>query len=202
MKRSRDESRVKCENGDCGGGGAGAGGYGGSLRAGAANAPPQSDLQLIGRILDHTTFERASGGRMLCVDIDTWMTDAYRCNLWWLQLRNVDDVESVERRKLMIKGVPLGAPHGNVSPIAIENGSQGRIRFSRMKIALFESGDDKGWEMISGTPPAWFANVWKESELSKSGGPKGELLAAEFKLAKIFTTKAEVCGIQRDWAVM
>ena len=60
--------KIKTE--DDGGSGGSSGGSGNSaVRAGEANAPPKSDLVLVGKILDNPApeYEAASGGRMMKV---------------------------------------------------------------------------------------------------------------------------------------
>ena len=69
------------------------------MRAGGANAPPLSNLVLVGKILDNPPpeYQAASGGRMMKIAAEVWMTDLYRCNQWWIALPNVEDVGDVNR---------------------------------------------------------------------------------------------------------
>jgi hypothetical protein len=110
----------------------------------------------------------------------------------------------------MIKAIPLSAPTGAYSLVDVASGSQGRMRMEGMKLALFSSGGSDGWDMLAGTPPAWFGDIWDKSECSqhldstdqksRRGGDKStSALANQFKNAKIFVTHAQVLQQQRDW---
>ncbi len=229
IKTEEDDSgssgakNVKDEGGGGGGGGGGSsGGAGGnniSLRTGGC-APPDSDLVLVGRILDGPNppiFEVASGGRMINAHVETWMSDLYRSSQWYIELPNVEDVADVNRRKIKVKAIPLGAPT-TPSPVGVANGSQGRLRLEGMRLALFSSGhgsggeeqgdeDQDGWEMISGTPNAYFTNIWNNSTATPGDGRdrRGEnrdKLADEFKKAKVYITQAQVLEEQRDWLLV
>ena len=136
------------------------------------------------------------------------MTDLYRCNEWWIALPNVEDVGDINRRRLMIKVIPLGAPLTS-SLVGVENGSQGRMRMEAIKLALFLGDSGRGaWNMLAGTPPAWFANVWDKSKSFQHDkdytqhSSECNQLANEFKNAKIYVTKPEVLQQQRDWLVV
>ena len=37
---------------------------------------------------------------MVNVSVETWMTDLYRCNQWWIALPNVEDVSDVNRGRV------------------------------------------------------------------------------------------------------
>ena len=97
---------------------------------------------------------------MLQVTVEAWMTDLYRSAHWWIELPNVEDVGDVNRGRLKVKAVPLGFTGSSL--VSVENQSQGRMRLEGIRLALFSSGgsSDLDGEMISGTPPAWFARVW------------------------------------------
>ena len=130
------------------------------------------------------------------------MTDLYRCNEWWIALPNVEDVGDINRRRLMIKAIPLGAPQAS-SLVGVGNGSQGRMRMEAIKFALFTSDRDRGaWNMIAGTAPAWFGNVWDKSKTHRQHPEECNQLANEFKNAMIYVTKSEVLQQQRDWLVV
>ena len=169
------------------------------MRRGGANRP--NDLRPVGKILSSPSpkINRASGGSTLKVTVDTWLTDVYRCSEWWIELPNIDDVESEVRRKIMIKACPLGAPT-NASVVAVEDGAQGRMRMDDIKLVLFigNSGDDVGnadvdhWGLISCTPPTWFANVWH----ARAGN--GQLID-ELKHAKVYVRRVWEQNEQRDW---
>lgn len=132
---------------------------------------------------------------MVNVSVETWMTDLYRCNQWWIALPNVEDVSDVNRGRVMIKAIPLSAPTGAYSLVDVASGSQGRMRMEGMKLALFGSGNSDGWDMIAGTPPAWFTDIW----VRVRGNDRSDALANQFKNAKIFVTHAQVLQQQRDW---
>ena len=135
------------------------------------------------------------------VTAETWMTDLYRCNEWWIALPNVEDVGDVNSRRIMIKAIPLGAPQTS-SLVGVENGSQGRMRMEAIKLALFLSDRNRGaWNMIAGTAPAWFANVWDKSK-TRQHPSECDQLANEFNNAKIYVTKNQVLQQQRDWLVV
>ena len=189
--------------GDGGGGGGNSGGGGGSsgIRAGLAHAPPSSDLVAVGIILAQPSpkYQAGSGGRMVNVSVETWMTDLYRCNQWWIALPNVEDVSDVNRGRVMIKAIPLSAPTGAYSLVDVASGSQGRMRMEGMKLALFGSGNSDGWDMLAGTPPAWFATIWDKSSIRRCDDESTSALANQFKNAKIFVTHAQVLQQQRDW---
>mmetsp|Transcript_12188 Transcript_12188/g.21732 ORF Transcript_12188/g.21732 Transcript_12188/m.21732 type:complete len:216 (-) Transcript_12188:568-1215(-) len=203
-------------NGGKGGGVSGGGGGGSSessggrrttLRTGESDRPP-SDLVLVGRILGAPSpeYHAASGGKMVKVHVETWMTDLYRSNQWWIELPNVEDVADVSRRKVIVRAMPLGAPTGS-SPVGVANGSQGRMRMEGIKLALF--GNRDGWDMIFGTPPAWFVEIWnktkdaeRESDWSEKCSHTGDRLADEFKNAKVYVTQAQVLQEQRDWLIV
>ncbi len=79
-----------------------------------------------------------------------------------------------------------------------------------MKLALFGSDGSDGWDMLAGTPPAGFADIWDHSESrvhldytdqKRLGGndSSSSALANQFKNAKIFVTHAQVLQQQRDW---
>ena len=71
-----------------------------------------------------------------------------------------------------------------------------------IKLALFRSDRDRGaWNMIAGTAPAWFGNVWDKSK-TRQHPEECNQLANEFKNAKIYVTKPEVLQLQRDWLVV
>eukprot|EP00986_Skeletonema_menzelii_P007885 scaffold3134_cov111-Skeletonema_menzelii.AAC.3 len=78
-----------------------------------------------------------------------------------------------------------------------------------MTLALF-LGDScrEAWNMIAGTPPAWFANIWDKSksrlheDWPLQHSRECNQLANEFKNAKIYVTKPEVLQQQRDWLVV
>ena len=160
MKRDPDGDG----GGDGGNSGGGSGGSG--IRAGLAHALPSSDLVAVGIILAQPSpkYQAGSGGRMVNVSVETWMTGLYRCNQWWIALPNVEDVSDVNRGRVMIKAIPLSAPTGAYSLVDVARGSQGRMRMEGMKLALFGSGGSDGWDMLAGTPPAWFADIWDHSE--------------------------------------
>ncbi len=126
----RSKIKKDPDSGDGGGGGSGdSGGGGGSgMRAGLAHAPPSSDLVAVGIILAQPSpkYQAGSGGRMVNVSVETWMTDLYRCNQWWIALPNVEDVSDVNRGRVMIKAIPLSAPTGAYSLVDVASGSQGR----------------------------------------------------------------------------
>jgi hypothetical protein len=92
----------------------------------------------------------------------------------------------------MIKALPLGAPTA-ASLIAVEDGAQGRMRMDGIKLALFVAASGQHWEVISGTPPTWFARVWNRTPFN------GEQLAAEFKHAKLYVKRTWDQNEQRDW---
>lgn len=178
------------------------------LRTGEATEPSASDLVLVGKILGDAAhppeFHEASGGHMVKAQVETWMTDLYRSSPWWIELPNVEDVTSVERRQVKVKAIPLGAPPTS-SLVGVANGNQGRMRLEGMQLALFGSGggvdgeDDDlvAWDAVSGTPPAWFANVWDKAKEST-----GDQLANEFKNAKVYVTRSQVLEEQRDWLLV
>ena len=198
--------------GDDGSGSESSGGGGGdsrrppSLRTGGAPNPP-SDLVLVGKILDDEPnnspeFQAASGGKMIKADVETWMTDLYRSSHWWIELPNVEDVADVNRGRVKVKAVPLGAPTTS-SIVGLANGSQGRIKLEGMKLTLF-GGDERndGWDILSGTPPAWFAQLWNEPRMRTEMEERGRRLAREFKNAKIYVSRSQVLDVQRDWLVV
>ncbi|KAL9185272.1 hypothetical protein ACHAXT_003049 [Thalassiosira profunda] len=210
---------------DGGGGGSGGGSANPHVRAGECPAPP-SDLVLVGRIVDPApTLETAAGGKMLEANVETWMTDLYRSGHWWIELPNVEDVSDVNRGRLMINAVCLGFTGSSL--VSAETASQGRMRLEGVHLALFggegsstgggSGGGSSGWEMISGTPPAWFAQVWNravascppprwsgDSEPEVEGGSPSERdeFANEFKNAKVYLSQAQVLQQQRDWLLL
>jgi hypothetical protein len=193
---SFSKARVKMEPDSGGGGGGGDSDGGGSngsdntVRSGDADSPP-SDLVLVGKIVDHPApvLERGSGGKIVRVHVDTWMIDLYRSSPWWIELPNVDDVV-IRYRKVMVKVVPLVDP-SNHSIIGAENGTQGRIRFADVSLALYMNGIDSstssipadGWDMISGMPPVLFSKAWDK---------RIQLVAGEFKNGKVYITREQL----------
>ena len=178
-----------------------------SLREGSANRP--SDLVLVGKILDIPVpeFQSSGVGKRIKVAVRTWMVDLYRASEWWIELPNVDDVVDEHRRKVMVRakcngfisysdsgehvGPPTEVPVSSLSSVA--NGSHGSACLQGINLLLYCDGDprDMGWDMVSGTPPAWFAAIWNR--------PVSTPLADEFKGAKVYVTKDRVLNEQREW---
>eukprot|EP00592_Proboscia_alata_P010324 CAMPEP_0194355266 /NCGR_PEP_ID=MMETSP0174-20130528/3207_1 /TAXON_ID=216777 /ORGANISM="Proboscia alata, Strain PI-D3" /LENGTH=245 /DNA_ID=CAMNT_0039124483 /DNA_START=103 /DNA_END=840 /DNA_ORIENTATION=+ len=198
-------------------GGGGGGGGGGrrndvgasdacnSLRQGGCGERP-SNLVPVGRIVRTPSpeFENGSGGKMVKVHVETWVSDSYNINEWWIELP-MDDAMAVERRNIMIQVFPLPPNGMRSSLVQVQNGGQGRLLLEDIKLALFEDGVD-GWDMISGTPPAWFASLWDTKRLScvKSSSltprpSQAAQMADVFKGATVHVTLDDLLNHQRDW---
>lgn len=216
-----DDEEEDNNNNDDGGGGDGIATSGAprtSLRTGGSNKP--RNLVLVGRILGAPTpeFQPSIVGKNMSVAIVTWITDLYRDLEWWIELPNVEDAASVDRHKVMIRAKCVGFLTPPVSSlIEVANGSCGRIRMEGINLLFWregdpnvEAGDDSdsdtsnsvlnsGWDMIVGTPPAWFARMW-DNFASNPNDHSRQQLANEFKGAKVYLTKSHVLqGQQRDW---
>eukprot|EP01083_Nonionella_stella_P161060 527128_1 len=179
-----------------------------SLREGSANRP--SDLVLVGKILDIPVpeFQSSGVGKRIKVAVRTWMVDLYRASEWWIELPNVDDVVDEHRRKVMVRakcngfisysdsvehvGPPSEVPVSSLR--SVTNGRHGSACLQGINLLLYCNGDpfdNMGWDMVSGTPPAWFAAIWNR--------PGSAPLADEFKGAKVYVTKDRVLNEQREW---
>jgi len=179
-----------------------------SLRAGSANRP--SDLVLVGKILDIPVpeFQTSGVGKRIKVAVRTWMVDLYRASEWWIELPNVEDVVDEHRRKVMVRakcngfisysdsvehvGPPSEVPVSSLR--SVTNGRHGSACLQGINLLLYCDGDpfdSVGWDMVSGTPPAWFAAIW-----DRHTSPP---LANEFKGAKVYVTKDRVLNEQREW---
>ena len=146
------------------------------------------------------------------VAVVTWITDLYRDLEWWIELPNVEDAASVDRHKVMIRAKCAGflsQPDVPISSlIEVANGSCGRVRMEGINLLFWMEGynveDDSnsvinnGWDMIVGTPPAWFAQMWDNFQSTPNSN--WQQLENEFKGAKVYLKKSQVLqGQQRDW---
>jgi len=129
---------------------------------------------------------------MVKVRVETWVSDSYNFKQWWIELP-MDDAMAVERRNIMIQVFPLPPNGMRSSLVQVQNGGQGRLLLEDIKLALFEDGVD-GWDMISGTPPAWFASLWDFKRVTHA-----VQMANVFKGATVHVTLDDLLNHQRDW---
>eukprot|EP00978_Attheya_sp_CCMP212_P032391 scaffold126211_cov63-Attheya_sp.AAC.1 len=55
-----------------------------------------------------------------------------------------------------------------------------------------------GWDMISGTPPAWFNKARDQANGRSKSGER--LVAGEFKNGKVYITRAQLLT-ERNWLI-
>lgn len=162
--------RVKSE-GEAGSGGAGGGGGGqpGSDGGGAGRSadgspadgrarliagtarPLRSDLIAVGRLASLPEYVQTSaGGISMNVDVETRLTDIYAFPSWWLELPNVEDVESDQRRRILVEAIPLGDPStATLTSMQLGNAETGRAVYHRYRLLLFRDAEDF-FSMVAG----------------------------------------------------
>ena len=163
----------------------------------------RSDLVLVGKIVDNPSFRGSSSGRMVIVNVQTWMTDLDRVSPWYVQVLNGNSSDNPFFYKALVKCIPLRVDDTSYNVVGVRknNEQEGRLQVDIIRIVL---------ERIVGCSSADFYKVWNFENPNPNYKVRGtsavvemlrrkERLAYAFKDAKIFISREQVLGTHRRW---